>query len=201
MTTKNDVLRALQRESLTVEQLCDQLSVTRTAINVQLKQLEAEGLVRRRKPVQTGTPGKPATVYDAAPGSEDAASRAYPAFLLSLLATLRDRLDDVQLEEILTETGRRLAREGNQPVSRDFDTNLANAMAIVDALGAQTEAVADGDAVVVRNFSCPVGSAVRETPCVCRAIAAYFSEATGRPATEECLRGGRLVCQYRITNA
>ncbi|WP_083266137.1 helix-turn-helix transcriptional regulator [Burkholderia lata] len=200
MTTKNDVLRALQREPLTVEQLCDRLGVTRTAVNVQLKQLEAEGLVRRCKPVQTGTPGKPAAVYEAAPGSEDAASNAYPAFLLSLLATLRHRLDDAQLEAILTETGRRLARETSQPTASDFGTNLASAMAIVDALGAQTEVVTDGDAIVVRNFSCPVASAVRETPCVCRAIAAYFSEATGRSVTEQCLRDGRLVCQYRITS-
>ncbi|WP_156132415.1 hypothetical protein [Paraburkholderia terrae] len=71
-------------------------------------------------------------------------------------------------------------------------------MALVDALGAQTEVVTDGDAIVVRNFSCPVASAVRETRCVCRAIAAYISEATGRPVSEHCLREGRLICQYRI---
>lgn len=198
MTTKNDVLRALQRESLTVEQLCERLAVTRTAINMQLKQLEAEGLVHRRKPLQTGTPGKPAVLYEAAPGSEDASSSAYPAFLLGLLGTLRQQFDDDQLGEILTETGRRLARENNLPASRDFKSNLAKAMAIVDALGAHTEAVHDGDAIMVRNYSCPVAGAVRETSCVCRAMAAYFSEATGRPVTEHCLRTDRLICQYRI---
>ncbi|MEX3686992.1 MULTISPECIES: helix-turn-helix transcriptional regulator [Paraburkholderia] len=198
MTTKNDVLRALQREPLTVVQLCERLAVTRTAINMQLKQLEAEGLVQRRKLLQTGTPGKPAVLYEAAPGSEDASSSAYPGFLLGLLATLKHRFDDRELEEILTETGRRLARENGLPASRDFKTNLADAMAIVDALGAHTEAVPDGDAIMVRNYSCPVAGAVRETPCVCRALAAYFSEATGRPVSEHCLREGRLICQYRI---
>ncbi|VWB90028.1 transcriptional regulator [Burkholderia lata] len=198
MTTKNDVLRALQREPLTVVQLCESLNVTRTAINMQLKQLEAEGLVRRHKPVQTGTPGKPAVLYEAAPGSEDATSSAYPAFLLALLATLQAHLDARQLEAVLVDTGRRLARENGLPASDDFDTNLASAMAVVDALGAHTEAVPDGNAIMVRNYSCPVASAVRETPCVCRAIAAYFSEATGRTVTDHCLREGRLICQYRI---
>ena len=32
---------------------------------------------------------------------------------------------------------------------------------------------------MVRNFTCPVGSVVREEQCVCRAMAAFFSEATG----------------------
>nr|WP_218023687.1 hypothetical protein [Paraburkholderia ribeironis] len=106
---------------MTVEQLCGRLAVTRTAINMQLKQLEAEGLVQRRKPLQTGTPGKPAVLYEAAPGSEDASSSAYPAFLLGLLGTLRHRFDDDQPGEILTETGRRLARENDLPASRDFN--------------------------------------------------------------------------------
>jgi len=52
----------------------------------------------------------------------------------------------------------------------------------------------------VRNYSCPLGSAVRDQPCVCRALAAFFSEATGRPAAEQCLRDGRLICQYFIDN-
>ena len=185
VSTKNDILSALQREPLTVVQLCERLAVTRNAINVQLKQLEAEGLVRRRKPLQTGTPGKPAIVYEAAAGSEDAASGAYKGFLLGLLAELQDQLDADQLAGVLEATGRRLAREAGLP-------------ATADSLGASTEAVPDGTAIMVRNYSCPVAGAVRETPCVCKALAAFFSEATGRPASEHCLREGRLICQYRI---
>lgn len=200
MTTKNDVLRALQREPLTVVQLCEHLGVTRNAVNVQLKQLEAEGKVRRSSALQTGSPGKPAVIYEAAPGSEDSASGAYRVFLLGLLATLGKQLSGQQLETVLEETGRRLARENKLPVSADFNKNLAQAMAIVDALGANAEAVADGETVLVRNYSCPVAGAVRESPCVCKAMAAYFSEATGRPVTEECLREGRLICQYRIAD-
>jgi len=52
--------------------------------------------------------------------------------------------------------------------------------------------------VLVRNYSCPVASAVRTEPCVCRALAAFFCEATGQPAVEQCLRGERLICQYLV---
>ncbi|OXI54581.1 hypothetical protein CFB47_36615 [Burkholderia sp. AU27893] len=47
------------------------------------------------------------------------------------------------------------------PASDDCAANRASAMAVVEALGAHTEAVADGNAITVRNDSCPVGSAVR----------------------------------------
>ncbi|WP_174526005.1 hypothetical protein [Janthinobacterium agaricidamnosum] len=120
---------------------------------------------------------------------------------MGLLATLGEQLDQRQLEKVMVETGRRLARENNIPSSTDFEQNLAQAMAIVDGLGANTEAVVEEGAVVVRNYSCPVAGAVRATPCVCKAIAAYFAEATGRPVTEECLRSDRLICQYRIMDS
>lgn len=79
----------------------------------------------------------------------------------------------------------------------DFERNLSLAMATVDSLGASTDAVQEDSAIVVRNYSCPVASAVRETPCICKAMA-FFSEATGQPTTEHCLRKGRLICRYRI---
>jgi predicted ArsR family transcriptional regulator len=198
MSTKNDILNALKREPLTVAQLCERLVVTRNAVNVQLKQLEAEGLVRLRRSVQTGAPGKPAFVYEAAPGSEDSASSAYRVFLVGLVATLRDRIDADQLQVVLEETGRRLARASGLPATADFQSNLTQAMAVADRLGASTEVVRDGNAVMVRNHSCPLAGAVREMPYACKALAAFFSEATGRPVSEHCLREGRLICQHWI---
>ncbi|WP_186108389.1 helix-turn-helix transcriptional regulator [Burkholderia gladioli] len=198
MTTKNDILSALQREPLTVVQLCERLGLTRNAINVQLKQLEAEGRVRRRKVLQTGLPGKPAALFEAAPGSEDSASSAYRVFLLGLLGVLGERLSGKELESLMEETGRRMAREGGLAPSADFAADLARAMGAADSLGASTEAVPVEDGVMVRNYSCPLGGATRSEPCVCKALAAFFSEATGNPVTECCLREDRLICQYLV---
>ena len=41
-------------------------------------------------------------------------------------------------------------------------------------------------------------AAVRQEPCGCRALAVFFSEATGKPVEERCLREGKLICQYLI---
>ncbi|WP_186119727.1 hypothetical protein ACN262_04465 [Burkholderia gladioli] len=96
------------------------------------------------------------------------------------------------------ETSRRLAREGGLAPGADFAADLARAMSAADSLGASTEAVPVEEGVMVRNYSCPLGGATRSAPCVCKALAAFFSEATGNPATECCLRGDRLICQYLV---
>ncbi|MEK6312888.1 hypothetical protein [Burkholderia gladioli] len=87
------------------------------------------------------------------------------------------------------EARRRLAREGGLAPGADF---------AADSLGASTEAVPVEDGVMVRNYSCPLGGATRSEPCVCKALAAFFSEATGNPVTECCLREDRLICQYLV---
>jgi predicted ArsR family transcriptional regulator len=198
VSTKTDILDLLQREALTVTQLGERLGVTRNAINVQLKQLEAGGLVRRQKNLERGGVGKPAAVFEAAPGAEDVGSAAYPVFLKALLTTVGDTCGKEALGDILEQTGRQLARAAGLSTPTDFESGLRAAMAAADALGASTEAIEQADGIMVRNYSCPIGSAVRQEPCGCRALAAFFSEATGKPVEERCLREGKLICQYLI---
>ncbi|WP_186036482.1 hypothetical protein [Burkholderia gladioli] len=85
--------------------------------------------------------------------------------------------------------------EGGLAPGADFAADLARAMGAADSLGASTEAVPVEEGVMVRNYSCPLGgatcSATRSAPCVCTALAAFFSEATGNPVTECCLHGDR----------
>ena len=197
-TTKDNILAVLRRKALTVAQLCERLGVTRNAINVQIKQLQAEGLVRPTQVARRGRLGKPAVTYEAAPNSEDVASRAYPPFLGGLIAVLQQRLGPKTLVSVLEATGRQMARSAGLAKPADFDTGLRAAMAAADALGASTEAVRQKNGIMVRNYSCPVGAAVRAEPYVCRALAAFFSEATGSKVTEQCWRKDRLTCQYFI---
>lgn len=198
MATREKILAAVQRQPLTVAEICEKLGVTRNAVNVQLKQLEASGLARAAATRQGVGAGKPAVVYEATVGSEDVASGAYRPFLLGLLAVMREKMSADALAELLDATGRQLAREAGLANPPDFDSGLRAAMAVADSLGATTETAPHEKGVMVRNYSCPVASAVRSESCVCRAIAAFFSEATGRPATEMCLRKGRVICQYLI---
>lgn len=179
-------------------QLCRRLGVTRTAVQVQLRQLQAEGLVQPVTGERSGLVGKPAVVYEAAAGNEDLHSRAYLPFLASLMTVLRDRFEPDVLIDALEETGRRMAQEAGLADPANFESGLRAAMAAADSLGANTEVEPQESGVMVRNYSCPLATAIRAEGCLCRAIAAFFSEATGQPVKEQCLRGERLTCQYLI---
>ena len=194
MSTKSDILDLLRRQPLTVAQLCERLGVTRNAVNVQLKQLEAEGLVRRGTQKERGVVGKPPSTFEAAPGSEDIASAAYRAVLLAVLSATKATSGPETLRDILEKAGRGLAASLDDTGPRDFDSRLRQAMAMVDALGASTEAVPQPGGTMVRNYSCPVGGALREAPCSLEAMAALFTAATGRPAREHSLRVVLAMC-------
>ena len=157
-----------------------------------------KGLVRRARTSVRNGPGQPANLYEAAPGSEDVSSSAYQVVLAALMGELGSRLPAAKLSDILEQTGRRLAREAKLNPTAGFDKALRAALAAVERLGASSEVVKQPGGVLVRNYSCPVASAVRTEPCVCRALAAFFSEATGQPAVEQCLRDDRLICQYLV---
>jgi predicted ArsR family transcriptional regulator len=198
LSTKVKILELLKRSPMSVVDLASELGVTRTAVNVPLRQLEAEGFVRSSQKREAGQLGKPPRVYEAAPGSEDRFSSAYSVGLGALLATLGSELAGEDVSRLLQATGKRLAREANLAPSADFDHDVRCAMKFADGLGAQTDVEVGGKDAVVRNYSCPLASSVRAEPRVCQIMAAYFGEATGADATEECQRGDRLICQYRL---
>jgi predicted ArsR family transcriptional regulator len=200
VSLRKSILHILKREPLTILELCERLNVTRNAVNVQIKQLETAGLVRSMQLERAGKVGKPALKYEAAPGSEDITSSGYPLFLAGLLSVLKEKHGAEFLSKTLEETGRQLAREGGLAEAANFDQRLSNAMEAANSIGANTEAVIQDNGVMVRNYSCPLGSVVRKEECVCQALAAFFSEATGRKVTEHCLREDRLFCQYFIEN-
>lgn len=201
MSTKKNILNVLRRENLSVAQLCERLSVTRNAINVQLKQLQAEGLVRTVRVKRNGLLGKPAVIYQAAPHSEDVASRAYSPLVASLIATACERLGEDALTDMLEQTGRHMAKSAGLSHPADFEAGLRAATKVADSLGATTQVVRENGGVTVRNYSCPLGAVVRAQPCACQVLAGFFSEATGRAVTEQCKRDDRLMCQYRIEPA
>lgn len=198
MGTNKNILAVLRPENPGVAEICERLDVTRNAINVQLKQLNAAGLVRTVPVPHRGQLGKPALIYQAVPHSEDISSSVYQPLLVSLLSTVSDRLGNAALIDVLDQTGRNMARQAGLSNPADFETGLSAAVSLANTLGASTEIVRQRDGVMVRNYSCPISTVVRGESCACRMLAAFFSEAAGRPVTEHCLRDERLTCQYLI---
>jgi hypothetical protein len=107
---------------------------------------------------------------------------------------LRERFGEQAMGELLEETGRRLARSAGFGKPGDVAADLRAAMTSANALGASTELSSKEGGLLVRNYSCPLGGGGSRR----RALTAFFSEATGKPAQTRCLREERLLCEYLI---
>lgn len=197
MSTKDEILSLLRRDALTVTELTERLDVTRNAVIVPLRQLEADGLVqgteRRAKRV-----GKPAVEYTAVAGREDVASQAYPPFAELLLQSLPAHLSRTQIEDLMQQVGQRMAGHLEGRAQTGFTERLKAATDFADSVGAETVVEATASGAIVRSFSCPLGRAVRQESCVCAVIAAFFAEVTGAQVEEQCERGEKLFCKFVI---
>ena len=185
---------------MTASELAERLAVTRNAVVVPLRQLEAEGLVvgEERK---TGRVGKPAVQYRVSPGQEDLASKAYPPFVEALLETAGEVISRKDMERLMTAVGRRLAEK----VDIDPDWNAAKRLEVatefLDRLGAETSLESGDECAVLRSYSCPLARAVRKEACVCSVVKAFLEDVTGSDVAEECSRKERLRCKFRIPAA
>ena len=198
MTTRDDILSHLRRGNLTTAELVDRLGLSRNAVVLPLGQLISEGLVRRAALRRSGQAGKPAHEFEIVPGHEDTVSSAYRPFAELLLTVLPRYQTSDEIERLMLDVGREMASHMPSTGGEAFADRLAAARAVVDDLGAATELIGDGDTVTVQSHSCPLAAAVRKEPCVCKAVAAFFEAATGRKASERCIRGEKLTCRFEI---
>lgn len=197
MSTKDEILSLLRRDALTVTELSARLDVTRNAVIVPLRQLEADGLVegseRRARRV-----GKPAVEYAAVAGREDVASRAYPPFAELLLQALPEQLSREQIQHLMLQVGQKMAGHLDLEERQAFSDRLKAATDFADSVGAETVVETTEEGAVVRSYSCPLGRAVRQEPCVCSVMEAFFAKVTGAEVDEQCERGDKLLCKFVI---
>ena len=198
MNTKTQILLALRQEALSIAQLCERLNLTRTAVNLPIKQLLAEGLIQGRIE-QSGRVGKPSVVYEAAIGTEDLGSQAYQPILSALLAQLRNDLNADAFQSLLENAGRRMAQASLDLSSDDYQAKIQIAMQAANELGATTQLQREADgSYLITNRTCLAATAVRGEPNLCQLIAAFFAEASGCTVNEECQCAERMFCQYRV---
>src|SRR5512143_3897065 len=107
--TRGRIIDLIRRSPSSVTEIAGQLDLTYNAVRAHLTALERDGLIRRAGLRRGGT--RPSTLYELAPGVEDALSRAYMPFASHLIRALGERLPDVELEAVMHDVGRRLASE------------------------------------------------------------------------------------------
>ena len=199
MTRKDDIFELLHSEALTIAELVDRFGVTRGAIALHLKELEAAGLIERLPRQHAGKVGKPPSEYRASAGLEDRKSLAYPVVAPAIIDALGQKLSEQDRAVLYAEIGRRLASHLAETNCNTLRDRVKAATNVADSLGAATYVEDVDGAIIVRSYTCPIASMVREDRACCKIIQEFFAHATGHTCVQECKIGNRVVCQYRIS--
>lgn len=194
------IIRLLRRGEKTVDELAAELGVTDNGVRSHLAVLENAGVVEQSSTRHTGTPGKPATVYRVAQEAEPHLSAAYAPILEALLVALENRLETKELDALFREVGRKLAEDQEAaPKSASLATRARLAASLLGELGAEIDVETTDAGVVIKGHACPVASAVRVQPGVCRAMEELVAGVTGAHVRECCERAeGGARCRFEI---
>ena len=194
------IIRLLRRGEKTVDELAAELDVTDNGVRSHLSVLEGAGVVEHSSVRHTGTPGKPATVYRIAREAEPQLSAAYAPLVEALLVGLEKRLDTKELDALFREVGRKLADDQEAaPKSASLAARARLAATLLGELGAEVDVESTDGGFVIRGHACPVASAVRVQPGVCRAMEELVAGATGVTVRECCDRSdGGARCRFEI---
>jgi len=207
-SSRAQILALLRRGERSVDELAAAVGVSDNAVRLHLATLERDGLVHAARLRREGQVGKPATVYAVTRDGGDAHSKAYEPVLTSLLATLADRLDERELNDVLRAVGRQLAsnasvrgrgESGTRPDDGELEARVDEAARVLRAIGGDADVERTDSGFVIRAFACPLSRSVDACPPLCLAIEELVAGITAAKVKERCDRADRPRCTFAIT--
>lgn len=189
------MIERLRRGAATLDEMVDELSLTRTAVRLHLAGLERDGQVVRRG-VRRGRT-KPAHVYELTTEAEHQLSRAYIPVLTQLLHVLADRLSGDEFDAVMRAVGRGLLAGRVRPGGA-LRSRASAASVVLNQLGGLTEVIDDDRGLLIKSHGCPLAATAVHHPETCSAMESFVSEFVGAPVTEECDRADRPRCRFRL---
>jgi predicted ArsR family transcriptional regulator len=196
-STRGRVVNLLRGGVSTVEELAARLELTDNAVRAHLATLERDGLVQQSG-VRRGA-RKPHFTYTLTSEAEKLFPKAYDALFNQLIAVLKDRLDEQELEAVLREVGSSVAAAGTSSGQEDdLGNRVQAALKVLSAIGGAAEVEQLEDKFVIRSGGCPLAAAVSVHPEVCQLAETLVSEIVKTPVREFCDRTGNPRCRFEI---
>lgn len=194
-STRGRVVSLLRGEPRTVEELAGLLELTDNAVRAHLTTLERDGIVRQSG-VRRGL-RKPHFTYSLTPEAEKLFPKAYDALLNQLIAVLKGRLKEEELDGVLREVGQSMAA-GTPDAGDDLESRVQTALRALERVGGAARAEQDGESFVISSGGCPFADAVSAHPEVCRLAESLIAEIVRAPVKERCDRAGAPRCRFEI---
>ncbi len=184
---------------MTIQELATELGVSRNSAHLQVRKLEAAGIVEKQELRMSNSAGKPAYQYQTTAGNEDVHSVAYRPVLDVLMQTISADLPPAERLTLLEKTGRSLARASGLQPGSDTTADIRKSVDAVNALGATAELITKGKTHFVSCHSCPVATLVHREPMTCKLVAAFFAEASGKKVSVQCKKNSTVVCGFKFS--
>ncbi|HEX5883459.1 MAG TPA: ArsR family transcriptional regulator [Pyrinomonadaceae bacterium] len=199
-STRGQIVTILRTSPSTVDELARKLDLTDNAIRAHLLTLERDGIVQQSG-LRRG-PRKPHFTYSLTPEADALFPNAYDALLNQLIAVLKNRLNPAEIEDVLREVGRAVAREAPRGKEDDLENRVHTVLKVLEAIGGVAEVDHDGDKILIRGSGCPLAAAVAVHPEVCHLAETLVAEIVKVPVKEHCDREGTSPkCRFEIDTA
>jgi predicted ArsR family transcriptional regulator len=195
-TTRGRIVARLRRGPATTVELAEAVGLTENGIRVHLATLERDGWIHGGGVRRSAGPGKPATLYELVPEGEPLLSSAYRPLLVALLSALAERVRPAEVDAVLRDAGRVLARDVGDGGTGSV---AARAVRVLESLGGavQVEPGRKGH-FTLRGLGCPLSDAVTAEPRVCHAVTTLLAGVLDADVRETCDRSGRPACRFAV---
>lgn len=183
----------------TIQELCDDLGVTATAIRQRLVRLQGMGLISREA-VREGR-GRPYYVYGLTATGLKVLGENYAELALTLWRAIK-RIDSpevrtVVLQHVREEMVRRLGRAVQSESVADRVSELSNGL---QEQGFDVEVDTTGSLPVLRENNCPYLELAHVDPEICSLEQEVFGEVVGAEIQlSQCCLEGSNCCEFELT--
>lgn len=197
-TSRGRIVALLRAGTRTTDDVARELSLTPSAVRMQLSAMQRDGVVRKigKRPGTT----RPSYVFELTPEIEQLLSKAYVPLLTHLVDVFAETLPADQLEALLRRTGIRIAQElsKGKRIAGSVKSRAKAASEMLNVhLGAATHVESNGE-IVIRGVDCPLAAVTGKHRGVCLALESLVMEIVGVPVHECCDRRERPKCCFEI---
>jgi predicted ArsR family transcriptional regulator len=185
--------------AMSVEQLADEMEVSKVNVRRHLSLLESDGLIDYE--IERHDRGRPRYIYSLTDKACCLFPQIYDEFACDVLVQLQRMFGDEGLQKVLNACAEDLIEELNQEFEGlDFDERVKRLAKVMSAKGYLAEArkMRDG-AYRLRQHNCPTERVAVSHPHICEQELRVYREALNCEVTREChIVAGSQMCEYRI---
>ncbi|GJL90476.1 helix-turn-helix transcriptional regulator [Hyphococcus sp.] len=194
--TQAELLRLLLRNKsgLTVDQIAEGLSITRTAVNQHLASLERDGYVMRSHQEQTG--GRPSRIFALSERGMNLFPKNYDMFSLKAFEAMIEMMGRRKTYRLLEKLGQDMGAELGASLASLRPADKAPAIAeVMQSLG--FDASANASKPEITAYNCIYHELAKADPEICRLDLAFLRTASGGGVDHaSCMAKGDNACRF-----